>query len=288
MTAKPESTKVEQIERELDASRKLVTRRPLVFAMLLLGAIILGGSYYLVIPHLQKEIKDLQDERQSLNTKLSQRSDEVHELQLELAPFRVYAIGKYGGDERKALAQLSQELNVLRGQLLTDKQTVHEFHIRASLQFKGNWKADFHGEGTQIVGDTVQLNILSRSNTNAQPIKLLGQGFATTPDTNGMCRCEYDAMLSKGVFPSGRSLDSLTEYDVFEISYPGISHDKVVAEPISFVGAQLHVFVNDKYAITVTYTGSVSLDLSAPARNPLRVVNPDVFRKLLAEAIKGL
>jgi hypothetical protein len=205
MAAKTEPTKVEQIEKEWDASWKLLKRRPLVFVILLLCAVVSGGFYFLVIPRLQKKIKGLEAEKQNLDTKLSQKYDEVQQLQLELTPFRVYAISKYGGDERKALAQLAQELDVLRGELITEKKTVREFHIRASLRFKGNWKPGFHGEGTRIMGHAVRLNILSSSNTNAEPIILSGEDFSTTPDTNGICRCDYDAMLPKVLFLRGEA-----------------------------------------------------------------------------------
>jgi hypothetical protein len=83
-------------------------------------------------------------------------------------------------------------------------------------------------------------------------------------------------------------LDALTEYDVFELTFPGISHDKLVAEPVIFLGAELYLFINGKCEITVVNTSNVNLDLAAAAQKPMRVVRPDVFRKVLAETIKGL
>src|SRR6516225_1573289 len=102
MPAKSEPTKIEQIEREWDALWKLLKRRPLLFTVVALGALASLGFNVFGIPHLNKEIKALEgenrnykDENQNLNGKLAQKNSEVEQLQLELTPFRAFAIGKY-------------------------------------------------------------------------------------------------------------------------------------------------------------------------------------------------
>jgi hypothetical protein len=285
-------TKVEQIEKEWDALWKLLKRRPFLFTAIALCAVVSVGGNIFYIPHLEKEIKGLEpenrrykDDNQNLNGKLSQKNSEVEQLQLELTPFKVFAIGKYGGDERKALGQLAQELNVLRQEFTAEKRTVREFHIRASLTFKGNWRPDFHGEGTRIIGG-FRLSILRSGKPDGPPIVLSGEDFATGPDTNGLCVCVYDANLGPEIFPSGLTLDNLVGYDTFEVPYPGISHDKLVNEPVTFMAASLHLFVNGKYALTVAQTNNpVTLDLATATQKQIRIESPGVF-KALCDAIR--
>jgi hypothetical protein len=288
MKTESPTTKVEQIEKEWDALWKLLKRRPFLFTVIALFAIASLGFNILVIPHLHKEIKDLgeanqkyKDENLNLNGKLSQKNSEVEQLQLELTPFKVFAIGKYGGDERKALAQLSQELSLLRQDFTAEKRTVREFHIRASLTFKGNWTHSFHGENAKLLAVGFWLNILNSGKPDAPPIKLYGEDFITKPNSNGLCACIYDASLTPGAFPSGLNLENLAGYDTFEIPYPGISPDKVASEPVTVMDARLYLFLNGKPALTLARTNlALTLDLAKTTPNHFTNETPGVFKSL--------
>jgi hypothetical protein len=97
----------EKIAAEAKGGKKLRKQNPWLLVSAIVAVIGLGG-FWEYEQHVA--IAGQKSKIDALETKLTEKENQIRDQADELLPLRVYAIGKFGGDERHALAQLAEEL----------------------------------------------------------------------------------------------------------------------------------------------------------------------------------
>lgn len=201
---------------------------------------------------LEKEVADLKDEIQRLET--------------QLAPFRALAIQKFGGSEDQALVKLVAQVQDLQIQLERATGTIRRFDVFAVATLAGDWKS----------GTLPNLSNLFRKASREADIRVeLKTGGAEMrwvefTDTgaprmatgeNGNWTLDYTAQAPAGSWVLGINRDDLMTCGTLEMILYGINRNVTNNGVVTVNSVELTFFANGIPAYRCEYRPNFRAEL---------------------------
>ena len=130
-------TFVKRAEAEINDAVRLRKRKPLLFAGLVLAVLFLAASWayekFWGIPELKDRIA-------SLRLDLESKKGDLILLQSQLAPFRAFALEKYGGEVGQSLARLAEDMRKFDAELKMVERKIRTISVTVTFDFSAKWQ----------------------------------------------------------------------------------------------------------------------------------------------------
>jgi hypothetical protein len=211
---------------------------------------------------LEKEVVDLKDEVQRLET--------------QLAPFRALAIQRFGGSEEQALSKLAAQVQDLQTQLERATGTIRRFDVVALATFTGDWKSatlpnlsNLFRKASREADIRVELK---SGGADMRWVEFTESGAPRmATGENGNWTLDYTAQAPAGSWVLGANRDDLQACGALEMILYGIDRNVTHNGVVVVKSVELSFFVNGTPAYRCEYKPNFRAELPEEQIVPVMV-----------------
>lgn len=261
-------------EREIDALALLKSRKPILFwSVIIIGVLLFGLNLFNQFFGMPK----LREENERLRQRNQERLSEINRLETQLAPFKIFALENYPGDESKALERLSQEIAGLQQKIESVESIINAFAVQLIVKSSAKW---VEGNppvtpGIMVLGSNPDLVIEVIIDTGeSRELELQIDGLARIEKEDNIAILGFKAEAPPKSWILGFDSRKIKNLGRIQSTIYGINRSTVADDKIRIEQILAEVYINGQMKSKLDQNIGRSIKLPEKERNPTFILGP--------------